>query len=157
PHPREGAGEPRDPAPPRRAGRGLGSRDAARARVEEDGYVASSRVTAPALRFAPTALLIVLEAWVAWDLLSIADRRCAAGLSVLFAGNLAAMALARMARRRWPRWIGLAALGSTYVVAHSFALALPLTAALLLSCGRVAVVLMAALLRTLERRDGGKA
>src|SRR5438046_7421751 len=40
------------------------------------------------------------------------------------------MTLARMARRRWPRWIGLVALGSTYVVAHSFALGIQLTAAL---------------------------
>ena len=92
--------------------------------------MAPSLVTAPALRFAPTALLIFLEAWVAWDLVSIADRRWAAGLSVLFAVNLAAMTLARMARRRWPRWIGLVALGSTYVVAHSFALGIQLTAAL---------------------------
>ena len=93
--------------------------------------MASPRVSAPALRFAPTALLIGLEAWVAWELVSIFDRRWTAGLSALFAVNLVALALARVARRRWPRWIGLLALGSTYVLAHAFALGIQLVAALL--------------------------
>jgi hypothetical protein len=75
-------------------------------------------------------LLLVLEAWVAWDLVGIPDRRWSAGLILLFASNLVSFGFARMVQRRWPRWFGLTALGSTYIVTHAFVLGIQLVLAL---------------------------
>jgi hypothetical protein len=92
--------------------------------------MAAPRLTSPGLRFAPLAFLLLLEAWVAWDLLAIPDRRWMAALSLAFAANLGFWAVSFAFHRRWARWIGLVALGTTYVGMHAFVLGIQLLEAL---------------------------
>ena len=100
--------------------------------------MAPSRLIAPALRFTPVALLVTLEAWVAWDLASVHDPRWSVPLSLLFVANLVFFAMGRTARRRWARWTGLVALGGTYVVTHAFVLGVSLVAAIVFVSGLIA-------------------
>ncbi len=92
--------------------------------------MAASRLTALALRSAPATLLVLLEAWVAWDLASIPDRRWSVGLFLLFLSNLGFLALGRVIHRPWARSIGLVILGSAYVIAHASVLGIELVPAL---------------------------
>ncbi len=93
--------------------------------------MAASRLISPALRFTPLAVLAFLESWVVWDLLAVPDRRWIAALSAPLVANVAFLALSRASHRRWARWIGLIALGTTYVVMHAFVLGIQLVPALL--------------------------
>ena len=92
--------------------------------------MASSRLMSPALRWTPIAVLALLESWVLWDLLAVPDRRWSAGLAVPFIANVVFLLLARGSHRRWARWIGLLALGTTYVVSHALLLGIQLLPAL---------------------------
>ena len=92
--------------------------------------MATSRLMSPALRFTPLAVLALLESWVVWDLLPVPDRRWSATLSFLFLANVVFLVLSRASHRRWARWIGLLALGTTYIGLHSFVLGIQLVPAL---------------------------
>ena len=110
--------------------------------------MATSRLISPALRYTPLMVLAFLESWVVWDLLAVPDRRWIAALSAPFVANVAFLALSRASYRRWARWIGLMALGTTYVVMHAFVLGIQLVPALLF----VSVLIAQVELRILAER-----
>src|SRR5207247_5389905 len=111
-------------------GRGLGSDDAARPRVAEDGITAASRVIPVGLRAAPIATLGLLVAWSAADALSIrAPGATIPALQVLLVG-VGLLVGAYVFRRPWLRPIGLTALLLAYVATHVFYLGVQLVAAL---------------------------
>ncbi|MGI0148974.1 MAG: hypothetical protein ACREDF_05525, partial [Thermoplasmata archaeon] len=78
------------------------------------------------LHAVPFALLGVLEAWVLIDLLSIGDRRWAAGLGLLWIANIALLAVSVAFRWRVARWAGYVGLGGAHVVMHAFILGIQL-------------------------------
>ncbi len=82
------------------------------------------------MRLAPSALLGLLEAGVAWDLVFIFDRAWIGGLAFAFGVNLVLLAVGHVLHWRWARWLGLVLLGTTYVVAHVFVLGVQLLPAL---------------------------
>ncbi|TLZ89872.1 MAG: hypothetical protein E6K00_00330, partial [Methanobacteriota archaeon] len=92
--------------------------------------MAASRLMSPGLRWTPFAVLALLETWVAWDLLAVSDRRWITALALPFLANLVFLLLSRGAHRRWARWSGLLALGTTYVVSHAFVLGIQVLPAL---------------------------
>jgi hypothetical protein len=79
---------------------------------------------------APSALLVLLEVGVAWEIFSIADRAWAVGLLVAFGTNVPLVAAAEALHSSWARRLGLLFLGGTYVVAHAFVLGIQLLPAL---------------------------
>src|SRR5207244_12858343 len=118
--PGHGAGEPGRPTAACRPGRRLGSCDPPRARPSEDDRMAASRLMSLGLRWAPFAVLALLETWIAWDLLAVSDRRWITALALPFLANLAFLLLSRGSHPRWARWRGLPAIGSTYVFSDPF-------------------------------------
>jgi hypothetical protein len=83
------------------------------------------------LRTAPRVLLGIAEAWVAWDLIGLSDRRWAVALSLPFLANLILLAGTAHFHTRGPRWIGLSLLGATYVTVHGLVLGVALLPAIL--------------------------
>src|SRR5438046_8193447 len=92
--------------------------------------MSAARLMSPGLRWPPFAVLALLESWVAWDLLAVPDRRWITALALPFLANLVFLLLSRGAHRRWARWRGLLALGTTYVVSHAFVLGIQVLPAL---------------------------
>lgn len=92
------------------------------------------------MRLAPSALLGLLEAGVAWDLSAVADRTWIAGLVLALVANLLLLAVAEVLHWRWARWLGLVLLGTTYVVAHAFLLGVQLLPALAVVASLMAYV-----------------
>src|SRR5207302_8779245 len=110
--------------------------------------MAASRLMSPALRWTPFAVLTLLETWVAWDLLSVPDRRWITALALPFLANLVFLLLSRGSHRRWARWSGLLALGATYVASHAFVLGIQVLPALVV----VALLIAQVELRILAER-----
>lgn len=101
--------------------------------------MAPPRVT-NSLEVVPPALLAALEIWVLTDVLSVTDPGWRVGLGVLWAGNVALVVISMFFRKRWARWIGLVALGSTYVTSHALVLGVDLLSALAFVCLLIAQV-----------------
>lgn len=91
--------------------------------------MAAPRVTSP-LQAVPLGLLVVLEVWVAIDLLGVGDRRWAVGLGLVWIASILLFALSAVFRWRLARWVGLVGFGSTYVVMHALVLGVQLIPAL---------------------------
>lgn len=109
--------------------------------------MAARRVT-NVLEVVPLAILGVLEGWVLIDLVSVGDPRWGTALGFLWVVNVAFLAMSAIFRWRWARWIGLVALGSTYVAMHAFVLGVHLLPAL----GFVSLLIVQVELRILAER-----
>lgn len=82
-----------------------------------------------ALRGTPTALLALLAAWAAWDILAMRQADWMAGLAALLVAGLGLSAAARVDRLGFLRRAGLAAIGAAYLGAHALDLGIDLAAA----------------------------
>jgi hypothetical protein len=100
------------------------------------------------LEAVPLGLLGLLEVWVVIDLVSVPDPRWGAALGILWVTNVVFLAGSTILRRRWARWIGLVALGSTYIAMHAFVLGVQLIPAL----GFVCLLIVQVELRILAER-----
>lgn len=91
--------------------------------------MAATRLTS-VLRVAPAGLLVVLEAWVLVDLLSVEDAQSRLGLGIVWLANVLLFAAEARVHWRAARWGGYVALGSAYLLAHTLAIGVQLVPAL---------------------------
>lgn len=109
--------------------------------------MATRRVT-NVLEVVPLVILGALEGWVLIDLVSVGDSRWRTALGFLWVVNVALLAMSAIFRWRWARWMGLVALGSTYVAMHALVLGVQSIPAL----GFVSLLIVQVELRILAER-----